>query len=522
MKNILKVLIVLLFSILLNSGCVDLPEEIIPPQWDVDLNLPIVNRSYSMSDIIDENRNIYSGVNDSIYIIESDDYNVNSGIANMIELDNESIMNNVVIDARSDTQMILILFPEGIEIDSAVFSSGTIQYRIYNPTSEIIYLTLKIPGISKDGLVLTVNRTVFPMSYDSAAHNLEGYKYNFPIDQHPSLKKFLVLNPSITSGNLNDSVICDFTNSNFQFSSITGRINRKNLGNFNEAFSLKLGDALKYRDKLFLKEASLNFSTDYASYYNSIFKAGLRNLQIIGRRNTGETQNLSFRDGSSIDILLQTQKSEIIFNELNSNINEFLTFLPDEIEIIAEHIINPENENVSFTTTNKDSIKYGVLFRTRGYLALKNTTVTDTLELKINGGDRESILESKKADLNISIENAIPLTASFKVVLADKDFNPLFTVSRNSLGEDSLLVNGGEINSSTGDVISPALSFHGISLNADEIRMLANSYYAIVSTTVKTKESSENLSSLQMVPIKVSNWVSIKAYGMVRYHVNPD
>ncbi|MGE5811354.1 MAG: hypothetical protein ACM339_07625, partial [Ignavibacteria bacterium] len=250
--------------------------------------------------------------------------------------------------------------------------------------------------------------------------------------------------------------------------------------------------------------------------------AGLRNLQIIGRRNSGETQNLSFRDGSSIDILLQTQKSEIIFNELNSNINEFLTFLPDEIEIIAEHIINPDNENVSFTTTNKDSIKYEVLFRTRGYLALKNTTVTDTLELRINGGDRESILESKKADLNISIENAIPLTASFKVVLADKDFNPLFTISRNSLGEDSLLVNGGEINSSTGDVISPASSFHGISLDADEIRMLANSYYAIVSTTIKTKESSENLSSLQMVPIKVSNWVSIKAYGMVRYHVNPD
>jgi hypothetical protein len=131
-------------------------------------------------------------------------------------------------------------------------------------------------------------------------------------------------------------------------------------------------------------------------------------------------------------------------------------------------------------------------------------------------------LESKKADLNINIENAIPLTASFKVVLADKDFNPLFTISRNSLGEDSLLVNGGEINSSTGDVISPASSFHGISLDADEIRMLANSYYAIVSTTIKTKESSENLSSLQMVPIKVSNWVSIKAYGMVRYHVNPD
>jgi hypothetical protein len=70
MKNILKVLIVLIFSILLNPGCVELPEEIIPPQWDVDLNLPIVNRSYSMSDIIDENRNIYSGVNDSIYIIE--------------------------------------------------------------------------------------------------------------------------------------------------------------------------------------------------------------------------------------------------------------------------------------------------------------------------------------------------------------------------------------------------------------------------------------------------------------------
>ena len=142
--------------------------------------------------------------------------------------------------------------------------------------------------------------------------------------------------------------------------------------------------------------------------------------------------------------------------------------------------------------------------------------------MKINDGDREFISESRKADLNINIENAIPLTVSFKVVLTDKDFNPLFMISRNSLGEDSLLVNGGEINSSTGDVISPAVSFHGISLDADETRMLADSYHAIVTTTIKTKESSENLSSLQMVPIKVSNWVSITAYGMVRYHVNPN
>ncbi|HVO73127.1 MAG TPA: hypothetical protein VMT35_03825 [Ignavibacteriaceae bacterium] len=522
MKNIFKVLFPIIFAILIHSGCVNLPDEIIPPQWDVDLNVPIINRSYLMSDIIDENQNIYPGAADSIYIIESDNYNVNSGIASRIEIENESVMNDVVVDAKSDTQTVLILFPENIELDSAVFSSGFLHYSVYNPTSDIVYLSLEIPGISKNGSVLVVNRTVFPMSYDSSSQNLEGYKYNFPASQPPSLKRYLLVNPTITSSNKNDSVICDFKNSNFQFSSVTGKIGRRSLGNFNEKFSLKLGDAIKYRDKIFLKEASLDFSMKYASYYNSFFKAGLKNLQVIGRRNGGQTLNLSMRDGTSLDILLRAQKSEIVFNELNSNINEFLTFLPDEIEITAEHIINPDDENLSFTITNRDTIKYGALFRSRGYLALKNIALTDTLEIKIDEGDRKSILDSKAADLTLNFENAIPLTTSFKVVLTDKHFNPLFTLTRNSAGEDSMLINGGEIDLITGDVISPAATFQNISLDADKIRMLANSYYAIVSTTIKTKESSGDPSALQMVPIKVSNWVSIKAYGMVRYHVNPD
>jgi len=522
MKKILKYSVLLLFNILITHGCIDLPDDIIPPQWDVDLNVPIINRSYLMSDIIDENENIYSDPTDSIYIIQSDNYSVSSGIADKIEINSESTLNDVVIDAESDTQTVLLLFPENIELDSAVFSSGTMHYNIYNPTTEVIYLSLRIPGISKDGVVLQIDRIVYPLSYDSASYDLTDHKYTFPASQHPALKRFLLIQPSIISSSPDDSVICNFINSNFQFSSITGKIVQQNLGTFNETFALKLGDALKYRDKIYLKEASLNLSMDYDSYYNSIFKAGLRNVQIVGKRNTGETMDLSMRDGSRIDILLQTQGSEIIFNEINSNINEFLTFLPDEIEIIAEHIINPDNENISFTATNRDSIKYEALIRTRGYLALRNTTITDTLDMHIGEGDRESILNSKRADVNINIENAIPLTASFKVVLTDRDFNPLFTITRNSLGEDSILVNGGEINSSTGDVIAPVTSLHDIVLNSDEISKLANSYYAIVSTSIKTKEASDNISSLPMFPIKVSNWVNIKAYGTIKYHVNPN
>jgi hypothetical protein len=521
MKNNLKYSILLLFCIF-TSGCVDLPNEIIPPQWDVDLNVPVINRSYLMSDIIDENENIYSGPLDSIYIIESDDYNVSSGIADKIEITSESSLNDVVVDARSDTQRILFLFPENIELDSAVFSSGTIHYNVYNPTSETIYLSLRIPGITKDGIVLQLERFVYPFSYDSASHDLTGYKYNFPSGQHSSLKRFLLIHPSITSPNVDDSLICNFRNTNFQFSSITGKISRRNLGNFNETFELKLGDALKYRDKIYLKEASLDLMMDYDSYYNSIFKAGLSDIQILGRRNTGETMALYMRDGSQIDIMLQTQKSEVIFNEINSNINEFLTFLPDVIDIIAEHIINPDNENVTFTATNKDSVKYEVMFRTRGYLALRNTTITDTLGMEIGESDRESILNSKRADINIEFENAIPLTASFKVILTDSNFNPLFTITRNSLGEDSILISGGEIDSFTGDVIAPASSFHRLALNSDETSKLANSYYAIVATTIKTKEASDNISSLTMVPIKVSNWVNIKAYGTIKYHVDPN
>ncbi len=61
--------------------------------------------------------------------------------------------------------------------------------------------------------------------------------------------------------------------------------------------------------------------------------------------------------------------TEKIYDEQNSNINDFITFLPDTIVLRAEYLMNPDHQ--IGTATNKDSIKFETDFSTKSFLSLR-------------------------------------------------------------------------------------------------------------------------------------------------------
>ena len=89
-------------------------------------------------------------------------------------------------------------------------------------------------------------------------------------------------------------------------------------------------------------------------------------------------------------------------------------------------------------------------FNTKSIFAIKQTNYIDTIAIDLSQDDREKIRDGVGADLNIHLENAIPIDAFVKATLTDENYSPLFTLTKNQYGVDSLQFLGGQVNNNTG------------------------------------------------------------------------
>lgn len=507
------------------NGCFDLPEELILPEWDVDLNVPIINKTYTIYDVLKpQSKFSITGTltEDDFYFVQTDNIEANSQVTEYVRvLSQNSISQNFILPANVQPQPVFIVFPEGIEINKATFISGYMSFVIENPTNGNVSSSLRIPGIRKpDGSELTIESNVAAFSEDSIFYSLVNHQYILPADQPLQNKNSLQIIPSATSPAFGSYVNVEFYGYEFRFSSINGKLPRTSLGIKRTAASFNLNDLAGYRDKFYLKEGSLKFKSVYESFHYNNFDIEISNVQIIGVRNNGGEVLLERNDGQNISFNLIDEGSELILDESNSNLTEFIQFLPDSIVIAAEYILNPRNQQVVRTITDLDSLKFSAQFTTKSIFAIKQVYFIDTLRVDFNQEDRDKIRVSKAAELNIQLDNAIPLDAFITAVVTDENYNPLFTLTRNLSGIDSMQFLGAQVNINTGQIISPTVTFNTLSLDSLQIAQFANAHYLIVSTSVNTSNAGGGNPNPPTVQFKSSDWLAVKCFGKVKYHVN--
>jgi hypothetical protein len=168
-------------------SCFELPDELIAPEWQVDLNAPLINRTYTLSELLNDDPHITidtSGGN-SIYILQSETYGLNSGVDEFIQITVEtSSQNNPIPASNTDSTIIYVEFPEGAELDSAVFDYGYLSILVSNPSLHRADLILSVPGIiSPEGAGIVLNIGVDPSRTDSIKYNLQNHSYKFPANQ---------------------------------------------------------------------------------------------------------------------------------------------------------------------------------------------------------------------------------------------------------------------------------------------------------------------------------------------------
>ena len=270
MKRLILSFGILSFLILPLAGCFDLPEDIILPEWDVDINVPLTNKTYTIYDMYkpESKYSINSTLaDDDFYLIQSDHYSANSEVTDYISLLQEgSVSQSFMVPANTPAQSVFIVFPEEIEIDHATFLSGFISFTIQNPSSGAIRSSMRVPGIIKpDGSELIIETIVAAFSSDSIAYNLSNHQYVLPANQPSQNKNSLQLLASANSETNGSFENVTLYLHSFNFSSITGLLPRTSLGNKRTAASLNLNDIADFQDKLFIKEGTLKLKSEYVS-----------------------------------------------------------------------------------------------------------------------------------------------------------------------------------------------------------------------------------------------------------------
>ncbi len=521
MNSNYRIFPLMLVSILLSflvGGCIDLPTNLKAPQWDVDLNVPLVNRSYTLNDIIKQQKYLsIQGTSsaDSIYVLQSDTYTQSADVSNFIQLNTQtSSKGNIIPVVNSiDTSITIWLpVPEGAILQNAVFSSGSLLFNVSNNTSIPANITVTFPRIVENGseLVIPVSAPANLQSPKVIQKSLGGDVYNLSAYQpakNPSSIPIIV-SASSSTGSAVSYVTMDFYSSNFDFSSATGYLPEQSLGVKSQQFSLNLGDAQNYGNKASLQNAELEMDVKYYSPASKPFSIKVDSLNIIGVRSDGSKLALQDSTGSSnITFTIGNGITHLTFTQANSNITSFISFLPSTILLSADYIMNPSNS--TGTVTNKDSVVFSTNFSTKSILALQKTLLTDTTSINISNQDSLKIQDARSAYINVNVQNGIPLNAWLTVNFVDSRYKHLFS--------DSLSFNAAAINTA-GEVTGSVTTNNLIQLDSVQATLLARAHYAIVTVTVQTSGASS--SPTQYVAIRPDDLIQVTVYGGVQYHVN--
>ncbi|MBP9119963.1 MAG: hypothetical protein KBF59_03775 [Ignavibacterium sp.] len=515
-----KLMLLVVYVLINFVSCFELPDELIAPQWQVDLNVPLLNKVYTLNDILKDDPHITidtSGGN-SIYILQSETYKLSSGLAEFIQITTETTSQNNLIPA-SDSVIVYIEFPEGAALDSAVFDEGYLSISVYNPSLHHADLMLRIPGIiNPAGDELVLNFGVESFKTDSIRYNLQNHTYRFPASQPLDKKNNLQIIGKTYSQVPEETVLsASYFISDFYFKSVSGLLPSKALSEREESFGFEMDETEEYRERATLREARLTLEATYYSPAADPVGVEIRNLNIIGmHKNGGE---IYLRDASgNINHTLKFNGTfiEKIYDEQNSNINDFITFLPDTIVLRAEYFMNPDH--LVGTATNEDSIKFETDFLTKSFLSLKSTNIQDITAIDMGKDDRELIKDGSAADFVLELENAIPLGVWFKMDMMDEQNNFLFTLTKNNNGTDSIYFEPAEVDEN-GEVLTSTVNQPiRIILDSAQVEMLSRTHSANYSVTISTKNANDP--DPPTVSIRPSAWLKVKAFSTIKYKVN--
>ena len=202
--------------------------------------------------------------------------------------------------------------------------------------------------------------------------------------------------------------------------------------------------------------------------------------------------------------LYEVAPSEWFYDKSNSNLDELISFIPDDkLNLDATLDVNPNAVNDNFLH-DESEFWIDIYAETPLHFNIKNVEILDTLTIEspIDTSDLEQILE---ATLHFDYRSELPLEVQLHTQMID-------TLSKNVFFElDPLLLNPAPI-STIGEVTEPATGRMSISLTQDEITDLADVNgipFKLTVSSSETETKNAKISANSSIELKVQVEVKI-------------
>ena len=225
---------------------------------------------------------------------------------------------------------------------------------------------------------------------------------------------------------------------------------------------------------------------------------------LFGKRTDGSQFEFVFDiDTQLIDPaaeLYEVSSSEWFYDKSNSNLDELISFIPDDkLDIEATFDVNPNAVNDNFLH-NESEFWIDIYAEMPLHFNINNVEILDTLTIDspIDTSDLDQILE---ATLHFDYRSELPLGVQLRTQMID-------TLSKNVFFElDPLLLNPAPI-SALGEVTEHATGRMSISLTQDEITDLADvngiPFELTISTTdAETKDAKISANTIIELQVQV-------------------
>lgn len=202
--------------------------------------------------------------------------------------------------------------------------------------------------------------------------------------------------------------------------------------------------------------------------------------------------------------LYEVAPSEWFYDKSNSNLDELISFIPDDkLNLDATLDVNPNAVNDNFLH-DESEFWIDIYAETPLHFNINNVEILDTLTIEspIDTSDLEQILE---ATLHFDYRSELPLEVQLHTQMID-------TLSKNVFFElDPLLLNPAPI-SAIGEVTEPATGRMSISLTQDEITDLADVNgipFKLTVSSSETETKNAKISANSSIELKVQVEVKI-------------
>jgi hypothetical protein len=496
----------LIILAIMPNACLDVPEEFVAPTWDIEVNIPILNRTETVKELIKNEKNIYIDSSTADLLIKYDHTNTESKALVDVFKDNIKFEDNFIVKPKDVDTLTFEAFvkDDSVDLDEAKFTGGTIEYKLNNYLNRQVSVNVTIPGFTK---ATPSGVDTFKFDISAAANsfavksiNFGGYHYkrltSNPLGS-PGSGFYIKGFAKIGAGYSGDSVVINVKLEKLAFSYLKGKI--KPYKTELKEMRSELIDNQDVKDilpKVYVYGAKLRFKSNLTLQNVEV---GLRNFQVAG----------IFKSGAP-DKLLKIKGKTIL--DTNISLSERTLNIPDSISYKGDIIVNPNYKTIEASLP--DTISYEIGFNIYSIFKIDYAQKTDTLKesIKIKEDDKKHLDKAKEAELTIEINNGFPVGFMLNGYFVDSLYNYLFHVTRQEgtgiASDTSLQVTAANIDAE-GKVSSSVQQTRKVKLTAVDFQKLKSARHLIITANAHTTNGKK-------VYLRANDKIQIKVYGKAK------